>query len=232
MVPRFSFGPGSVVGQCSGGGTQINPTPTADTAGPHSGDEGSNISLDGSGSMDSDATIASYAWSIVFLDNADGGTYALIGGGTFSDPGLGDTHTMDDQCDVASGNPATSMAVTQPGFAATCSYANAGIYRINVTITDDDGGADDVTSDYIVVYDPSAGSKAQFKGTGKVNGVDGYGFMLSAIDGGKNSPDNFRIKIWDTYGDGDVIYDNLAGGSDTDDPTTALGGGSIVIHAK
>jgi hypothetical protein len=68
------------------------------------------------------------------------------------------------------------------------------------------------------------------QGDRQVNGVDGYGFMLSAIDGGKNSPDNFRIKIWDTCGD--VIYDNLAGGFDTDDPTTVLGGGSIVIHAN
>jgi len=31
--------------------------------------------------------------------------------------------------------------------------------------------------------------------------------------------------------DGDaVVYDNQMGASDADDPTTALGGGSIVIH--
>jgi PKD repeat protein len=71
-----------------------------------------------------------------------------------------------------------------------------------------------------------AGSKAQFKGTGTINGVDGYGFMLTATDA---SPDTFRIKIWRTSDDS-VVYDNQMGSSDTADPTTALRGGLIVIH--
>lgn len=71
-----------------------------------------------------------------------------------------------------------------------------------------------------------AGSKAQFKGTGTINGMGDYGFMLTAIDG---SPDKFRIKIWDKA-TGEIIYDNLLGASDTADPSTAIQGGSIVIH--
>lgn len=71
-----------------------------------------------------------------------------------------------------------------------------------------------------------AGSKAQFKGTGTVNGVEGYGFMLTATDA---SPDTFRIKIWRTADDS-VVYDNQMGSSDAAEPTTALTRGSIVVH--
>jgi hypothetical protein len=66
--------------------------------------------------------------------------------------------------------------------------------------------------DWLVV----AGNKAQFKGTGTINGMGEYKFMLYANDG---SPDTFRIKITD--GD-NIVYDNKI---DTD-----LGGGNIVIH--
>jgi hypothetical protein len=76
-----------------------------------------------------------------------------------------------------------------------------------------------------------AGSKAQYKGSGMINGTGDYFFMLTAIDG---SPDKFRIKVWDKTSL-DVIYDNQVNAldtSDTADPTTALAGGSIQIHAK
>lgn len=66
-----------------------------------------------------------------------------------------------------------------------------------------------------------AGTKAQFKGEGTINGEGIFKFMLTAED---NSPDTFRIKIWteNTSGTETVIYDN---GSQQ-----VLGGGSIVIH--
>jgi hypothetical protein len=44
-----------------------------------------------------------------------------------------------------------------------------------------------------------AGARAQYKGTGTINGGGTYGFMLTAIDGqvnGGNNLDKFRIKIW------------------------------------
>jgi uncharacterized protein YegL len=71
-----------------------------------------------------------------------------------------------------------------------------------------------------------AGSKAQYKGTGTVNGQAGYSFMLTATDG---SPDMLRMKIWKTS-TGTLVYDNQVGSSDTANPTTALTGGSVVIH--
>jgi hypothetical protein len=76
--------------------------------------------------------------------------------------------------------------------------------------------------DWLVI----AGTKAQYKGTGTINGAGEYKFMLTAIDG---SPDKFRIKIWDKV-TGEVIYDNQSGARDSADPVTAIGGGSIVIH--
>jgi PKD repeat protein len=77
-----------------------------------------------------------------------------------------------------------------------------------------------------------AGPKAVFKGNGTINGQGYYGFMLSAIDGqinGGGGADKFRIKIWDTS-TGAVIYDNQMNDPETGNPTTILGGGSIVIH--
>jgi hypothetical protein len=77
--------------------------------------------------------------------------------------------------------------------------------------------------DWLVI----AGMKAQFKGSGTINGSGEYGFMLTAIDG---TPDKFRIKIWDKSNDA-IVYDNqITDTSDNADPSTALGGGSIVIH--
>jgi hypothetical protein len=77
-----------------------------------------------------------------------------------------------------------------------------------------------------------AGAKAQYKGSGTINGSGDYGFMLTAIDGsmkGGGGADTFRLKVWNKA-TGISIYDNQLGVSDTADPTTALGGGSIVIH--
>jgi hypothetical protein len=74
-----------------------------------------------------------------------------------------------------------------------------------------------------------SGSKAQFKGDGKINGSGDYGFLLSAIDGDGKKSDTFRIKIWDKT-TGQTVYDNQMSSVDTADPTTALGGGNVVIH--
>ncbi|UCH15587.1 MAG: HYR domain-containing protein [Bacteroidales bacterium] len=76
-----------------------------------------------------------------------------------------------------------------------------------------------------------AGSKAKFKGEGIINGLGTYGFMISAIDGDlkDNGEDRFRIKIWDMADETD-IYDNEIETDENEDPTTELGGGSIVIH--
>jgi hypothetical protein len=78
--------------------------------------------------------------------------------------------------------------------------------------------------DWLVI----AGTKAMFKGEGIINDGGSYGFQLSAIDDEK---DKFRIKIWDKDAEDAVVYDNNISADDNEDPTTELGGGSIVIHS-
>ena len=61
-----------------------------------------------------------------------------------------------------------------------------------------------------------AGSRAQFTGDGSMNGIDGFGFLLTAIDGqktgagGVDGVDRFRIKIWDKN-TSQIVYDNPNG---------------------
>jgi len=80
-----------------------------------------------------------------------------------------------------------------------------------------------------------SGARAQYKGSGTINGQPGFDFILTAIDGtlpGGNNQDRFRIKI--TY-NGNVVFDNQNGSLDSDalaGASTALGGGNISIKAK
>jgi hypothetical protein len=83
--------------------------------------------------------------------------------------------------------------------------------------------------EYLVV----SGFKAQYKGTGAVNGVPGYSFRLTAYDGAlmnPKGPDKFRIKIMNSAGQ--VVFDNRLGNSDDLDlaDPQAISSGSIVIH--
>jgi hypothetical protein len=78
-----------------------------------------------------------------------------------------------------------------------------------------------------------SGPLGQYKGIGTINGAGNYGFMLTAKDGqaaGGGGVDKFRIKIWAIGGA--VVYDNALGAAEDSDASTALGGGSIVIHTK
>jgi hypothetical protein len=74
--------------------------------------------------------------------------------------------------------------------------------------------------DWLVV---TGSNYAHFKGTGTINGMGEYNFMIWA---GDRDPDTFRIKIWDEdeLGVETVVYDN---GSDQ-----PVEGGSIVVHTR
>jgi alpha-tubulin suppressor-like RCC1 family protein/N-acetylneuraminic acid mutarotase len=83
------------------------------------------------------------------------------------------------------------------------------------------------TYEWLVV----SGARAQFRGTGTINGTGSYEFSLTVIDGdrpGGGNQDKFRIRIWDRATG--LIYDNQPGTDEQADPTTVIGGGSIVIH--
>jgi hypothetical protein len=76
-----------------------------------------------------------------------------------------------------------------------------------------------------------SGARAQYKGSGTLNGTPGYGFLLTAIDGqvnGGGGTDKFRIKIWDA--NSVIVYDNQMNAPDDSDPTTIITSGSIVLH--
>ncbi len=78
-----------------------------------------------------------------------------------------------------------------------------------------------------------AGARAQYKGTGTINGSGNYGFLLTGIDGampGGGGDDKFRIKIWDKDNNDAIVYDNNMGESDTGDPSTVITAGNIIIH--
>jgi hypothetical protein len=80
-----------------------------------------------------------------------------------------------------------------------------------------------------------AGHRAMYKGVGTIDGAGGYGFLLSAIDEAltpSTDVDLFRIKIWEVGDEDAVVYDNAIGAADDAEPTTVLGGGSIVIHQR
>jgi hypothetical protein len=81
------------------------------------------------------------------------------------------------------------------------------------------------------------GDRATFQGTGILKGLDrkeggSFGFRVSVVDGQleDGAADRVRIKIWDMEDGNRVIYDSQPGDPDDADPTTQLGGGSIVIH--
>ena len=80
-----------------------------------------------------------------------------------------------------------------------------------------------------------SGYKAQYKGTGTINGSGSYSFTLTAYDGditGGGGVDKFRIQITDNNHGNGVVFDNRNGvpiDMDTADPQ-AIAGGSIVIH--
>jgi hypothetical protein len=82
--------------------------------------------------------------------------------------------------------------------------------------------------DWLVI----SGSRAQFKGSGTINNAGTYGFLLSSVDGqinGGGGIDKLRMKITDKT-TGAVVYDSQLGAADSSAASTAIGGGSIVIH--
>jgi hypothetical protein len=90
------------------------------------------------------------------------------------------------------------------------------------------GGIDfhSIAYDWLVV----AGAKAQFRGSGTVNGEGGYSFLVTVIDGkASGGASAFRIKIWNAAG---VVYDNVPTAADDLDRAepAPLGGGNIVVH--
>ena len=84
--------------------------------------------------------------------------------------------------------------------------------------------------DWLVI----SGSRAQYRGSGTINGEGDYAFILTATDGqvnGGGGIDKLRMKIWQKQHN-IIVYDNQLGASDSSSPTTAIQSGSIVVHKE
>jgi len=217
---------------------------------------GTAFTFDGGNSFDPDGSIAEYSWA--FDDGTNGSGMPIVHG--YNAVGVYNvTLTVTDDTG-AEGSETIIVVVYDPngGFVTGGGWINSprGAYAPNPTligkatfgfVSKYNKGATVPTGqtefqfhvanmnfhseryDWLVI----AGARAQYKGTGTINnGIKEYRFILTAIDGqikGGGGVDRFRIKIWDKA-TGEIIYDNQLGATDTADPTTAIAGGSIVIH--
>jgi len=75
-------------------------------------------------------------------------------------------------------------------------------------------------------------NQGQVQGSGTINGVGNFGFLVTAQDNGGVSLDLLRIKIWDKNNNNAVIYDTQPGAATTAAPTTSLIGGRIKVHTN
>jgi hypothetical protein len=230
----------------------VNTAPTADPGGPYLGAVNTAIAFDGSSSSDPDGDPLNYAWSF-----GDGGTATgATSTHTYAETGVYEVCLTVNDGTVDSGQACTLAVVYDPsaGFVTGGGWIDspAGAYKPDESLSGKatfgfvskyKKGANVPTGNTAFEFELAemafssqsyewlvvnkAGTNAQFKGSGWVNGApdtngNPYKFMLWASDG---SPDTFRIRIWweDDAGEHDV-YDN---GVDQ-----AIGGGNIVVHTS
>ncbi|HET6671180.1 MAG TPA: HYR domain-containing protein [Pyrinomonadaceae bacterium] len=75
-----------------------------------------------------------------------------------------------------------------------------------------------------------SGARTQFKGSGTVNNLPGYRYILTVIDGqaaGGGGVDRFRLKVWNEK-TGETVFDNQMGAADDADPTNVVGDGDSI----
>lgn len=244
-----------VVGIAAGGILNIalvpyNSAPIADPGGPYLGGVNTSIAFDGSGSSDTDSDPLTYTWDFGDGSTGTGATLAHA----FTTAGLY-TVCLTVNDGTVNSDPACTIAVVydpSAGFVTGGGWINSptGAYRAdeslegratfgfvskyqkgasiptgNTAFAFDVAGMAFVSQSYEWLVVNQAGSNAQFKGSGTVNGAldpngNAYKFMLWAGDG---ATDTFRIRIWweDASGEQDV-YDNGV--------NQVIGGGNIVVH--
>ena len=144
-------------------------------------------------------------------------TRSLIG--TFTDPGLNDTHTATfDWGD----NTTTDYTLFNGEREVTGShtYTEAGVYTVTLTIEDHDGGSDSEIFRYVVVYDPEGGfvtgggwfnsPEGAYTANPTLTGKANFGFVSKYQTGATTPTGNtqFRFKAGDLNFHSD-IYDWL-----------------------
>ena len=230
----------------------LNTAPTANPGGSYLGAINTSISFDGSLSSDPENDSLIYAWS--FGDGTTGTDVAPTH--SYTAAGIYDVCLTVDDGSLVSAQACTLAVVYDPsaGFVTGGGWIDspAGAYQADETLAGkatfgfvskyqkgaslptgttafefDLAGLAFSSQSYEWLVVNKAGTNAQFKGSGLINGAadpngNAYKFMLWAGDG---SPDTFRIRIWweDAAGEHDV-YDNGT--------AQAIGGGSVVVHNK
>ncbi|UCG68664.1 MAG: hypothetical protein JSV09_12790 [Thermoplasmata archaeon] len=191
----------------------INSEPTAVLGGPYTAEEGTEITLDASGSWDPDGDVLQYRWDfdgdgewdteysdsptapyiwddqytgtvtvevydgfvtstatttvevlnadpsitdlLITLDPTPVGTSVDLSG-TFTDPGILDTHTA--TIDWGDSTTSSGTVIESDGSGTVTAdhpYTTPGVYSITLTVEDLDGGSASSTFQYVVVYDPT-----------------------------------------------------------------------------
>jgi streptogramin lyase len=236
-----------------------NQPPTADPNGPYLGSAGSPIVFNGTGSSDPDGDplFFNWSWGDGNSDAYAGATpsHTYDGAGIYdvclnvSDGLLEDTVctiavVYDPDAGFVTGggwidSPADSYT-SDPTLTGRANFGFVSKYQKGKTTPTGQtefqfqvAGLNFHSSsyDWLVITN----HKAMYKGVGTINGAGNYGFMLTAIDA-KLTPstdvDMFRIRIWDKDNGDAIVYDNQLGNAYDADPSTAIAGGSIVIHKK
>ncbi len=239
----------------AGAETASNTAPVAVPGGPYLGAINTAIRFDGSGSSDADGDPLTYAW-----DFDDGTTDSGVQPPhSYTPAGIYNVClTVNDG--LAGSDPACTLAVAydpSAGFVTGGGWiaSPAGAYKLDLNLSGPatfgfvskykkgaavpEGNTEfqfavagfsfhSETYEWLVV---AGKTKAQFKGSGTVNGGlapngNAFKFMIWAGDGAvSGGSDTFRIRIWWEAGGVETdVYDNGA--------EQAIGGGSILIHTK
>ncbi|MEP7157863.1 MAG: ExeM/NucH family extracellular endonuclease [Chloroflexota bacterium] len=143
------------------------------------------------------------------------------------DSGLSDTETLSVIVfDPAAGHATGSGTYSDGSFNFSAKYNKAGT-SLSGTTQLNVNGMTFVSSAYqwLVV----SGNRATFSGTGTLNGVSGYSFVVSVLDGG--SPGiNDRIRVQISQTGGPVVYDSQPGDPISAVPTSIPTSGNITVH--
>jgi len=232
---------------------ESNTAPIANPGGPYLGTVDTAIAFDGSASSDPDGDPLAYAWT--FGDGSTGEGAAP--GHSYAESGVYDVYLVVND-GTEDSLPACTMAVVydpsggfvtgggwidspagayqpDPNLSGQATFGFVSKYKKGAQVPSGTtqfqfgvAGFNFYSETYEWLVVNQGGKNAQFKGSGTVNGgLDPNGqpfkFMIWATDG---SPDTLRIKIWWVGAEDveNVVYDNGV--------EQAIGGGSIVVHAK